>query len=560
VQSPNVLINFAGTLMGSGFAAHNVINAGIFSPGNSPGTFTIGGSFGQNAAGTLVIEVAGTKPGEHDLVQIGGTAELGGSLRITRVDGARLKPGDKVTFLTAAAGVKGTFEKVSNDFNTGTILSAGIVYDTNSVSLEVQQGSFSQFAEEDGMTSNQHHVATALDRLARNGKQPKLIDFLNNEPLGNLAHDFDLIAPEELQAIYTIGISQANVQTANLQRRMSEIRRGNHGFSAEGLSVSGLQSPTADSDLPPASAPTDLPPAPGASGPTGLASKEIRPPEAAAAAAAADRRYGAFITGVGEWAKVGTTSEASGYDLATGGFTFGVDYRINENLAVGINAGYARSSADLFGNGNVTVDGAKLGIYGTYHLEDFYLDASVQGGYNSYDTRRSGLQGSPRGSTSGGEVNALLSIGYDFNSERVEGLSFGPIASMQYTYIGIGGFTESGSLAPLNYGAQSGNSFRTTLGGKASYDWHLGTVLVRPELRFAWQHEYGDAAFGIDADIDGSSFTVAGAEIGRDSLLLGAGVAVLFNERMAAYLYYDGEIGRANYETNNVSGGFRMNF
>jgi outer membrane autotransporter protein len=559
VQSPFVFVNFAGTLMGSGFAANNVINAGIFSPGNSPGTFTIGGSFAQNAAGTLVIEVAGTKPGEHDLVKVAGTAELAGSLRITRVDGARLKAGDKVTFLTADAGVKGGFEKVSNDFNTGTILAAGIVYEPNAVSLQVGQGSFAAFADEDGMTPNQHRVATALDRIVSDPKQAKLIDFLNNEPLENLAHDFDLIAPEELQAIFTIGISQANVQTANLQRRMGDIRLGKQGFSAEGLSVSGLQEPTANSDLPPAaSSPTDLPPAPGASGPTGPASREIRAPDAER-----ERRYGAFFTGVGEWSKVGTTANASGYDLTTGGFTFGVDYRLNENIAVGINAGYARTSAELYGDGNVTVDGAKLGVYGTYHNEEFYVDASIQGGYNNYDTRRSGLQGSPRGSTNGGEFNALLAIGYDFQSELVPGLSFGPVASLQYTYVGIGGFTENGSLAPLNYDSQGGNSFRSTLGFKGTYDFRLGGVLLRPELRAAWQHEYADNAFGIEAGFangGGGKFTVTGSEIGNDSLLLGAGVAVLFNERMAAYLYYDGELGRSNFESNNVSGGFRMNF
>jgi outer membrane autotransporter protein len=78
----------------------------------------------------------------------------------------------------------------------------------------------------------------------------------------------------------------------------------------------------------------------------------------------------------------------------------------------------------------------------------------------------------------------------------------------------------------------------------------------------AWQHEYGDNAFGIDSSFanGGDLFTVTGAEIGRDSLLVGAGVSVLFNARMAAYLYYDGELGRSNYDTNNVSGGFRMAF
>ena len=32
------------------------------------------------------------------------------------------------------------------------------------------------------------------------------------------------------------------------------------------------------------------------------------------------------------------------------------------------------------------------------------------------------------------------------------------------------------------------------------------------------------------------------------------------SEPLSTYLYYDGEVGRANYTSNNVSGGVRMAF
>ena len=49
-------------------------------------------------------------------------------------------------------------------------------------------------------------------------------------------------------------------------------------------------------------------------------------------------------------------------------------------------------------------------------------------------------------------------------------------------------------------------------------------------------------------------------EIGDDSLLVGAGVAVLWNERTSTYVFYDGELLRSNYSSNNVSGGVRLSF
>jgi outer membrane autotransporter protein len=82
-------------------------------------------------------------------------------------------------------------------------------------------------------------------------------------------------------------------------------------------------------------------------------------------------------------------------------------------------------------------------------------------------------------------------------------------------------------------------------------------------LRLAWQHEYGDSAYSIDANFAngaGNGFTVTSPKIGRDSLLIGAGAAVLLNDRISIYAYYDGEVARTNYESNNVSAGVRITF
>ena len=124
-------------------------------------------------------------------------------------------------------------------------------------------------------------------------------------------------------------------------------------------------------------------------------------------------------------------------------------------------------------------------------------------------------------------------------------------------------FREHGSLAPLKYSDQSGESLRTALGLKAGYDVRAGGVVIRPEVRAAWQHEFGDSSYALEsrfANGAGNTFTVHGPEIGDDSLLVGAGVAVLWNERTATYVYYDGEVFRTNYSSNNVSGGVRVAF
>ena len=269
---------------------------------------------------------------------------------------------------------------------------------------------------------------------------------------------------------------------------------------------------------------------------------------------------GAFITGVGDWVGVGGDYNAHGYDVQTGGFTLGVDYKIGDHFAVGLMAGYVGTGVDLTDGGRVFVDGGKLGLYATAFAGGFYTDFAVTGGYSSYDMHRSALEGTARSDTDGGDLNVLVGTGYDW---KVGGFSFGPTASFNYTYVGISGFTESGSLAPLSFGAQGQESIRSSFGFKASYDLKFGGIAIKPEVSAAWQHEYGDTTYALDSSFAsgaGNVFSVTGPRFGRDSALIGAGFSIQWNERFSTYVYYDGELGRTNYNSQSVSGGFRFSF
>jgi outer membrane autotransporter protein len=484
----------------------------------------------------LQIEIAGLQV--HDLLAINGTANLSGSLQIVRLNNFQLSPGDQITFLTANGGVNGTFNPIQNPFLiSGTIVTVQIVYLPESVSLEATQGSFGELP---GLTPNQIAVANAVDSVVEDPRAATLIAFLDNEPLGNLPHDLDLIAPEELAATFNIGVSLANVQSVNLERRMEDIRAGSSGFSARGFSIDrrmpdfgqGFAGPT---------------------GPEGKSGPSVMQPTP-------QNRWGVFVTGLGEFTSVDNTSIAPGYDFSTGGLTFGVDYRLSPNFAIGLTGGYAHTSADLVNNGNLDVNGGTIGAYATGFAGAFYVNGAAFGVFNGYDEHRTALLGTANGDTDGRDFNALVTAGYDWKRGD---LTVGPLASFQYTYVEFDSFTEHGSLVPLSFGDQNAHSSRTALGAKASYDWHAGHVLIRPEIRASWQHEFGDRDYSIVsrfASGAGNSFTVHGPGIGRDSLLIGAGAAVLLNDRVSVYAYYDGELARTNYSSNNVSAGVRLTF
>lgn len=537
ITSPNSFVSPMGLLGGTGTIGGSLASSGIVSPGDfGPGRLTLNGGYTQDNSGALQIEVGGLSLVQHDLLRANGIAQLNGALQLGRLNNFHFLPGDKVTFLTAAGGVGGAFSTVTNPFND-TIVLTEVVYEANRVSLEASQGSFASLS---GLTHNQRAVANNLDLIVTDSRESELIAFLDTELLGKLLHDYDLIAPEELASIYDIGFSQATIQDLNLQRRMEEIRAGSTGFSASGFNVRGDGRDNSDRK-------------------TSIYSTSPEKP-AAIFNPSPENRWGMFVTGSGEFVSTGNEdANARGYDITTGGVTLGVDFRPAPNFALGVNAGYAHSSADLVDKGRVTVEGAKIGAYATYFSGGFYLDSALAGGWNSYDTRRATLRGDGRGTADGAEFNALVGAGYDLKKGN---WSFGPMATFQYSNVGINAFTEGRALGSLHIPDQNEDRLRSMVGIRTSYDWKTCGVIVRPDIRFGWQHEYGDESYPIDARFAsgaGEIFSVRGPAVGRNKAVLGAGFAVQWNSRVTTHLHYQGEIG-GNYYSHSAEGGVSINF
>jgi autotransporter-associated beta strand protein len=535
IASPQTFVNAGGLLGGHGTIGGDLVNSGIVGQLNSPGTLTVIGNYIQNAGGTLRIAIGGLATGQHDLLAVNGHVTLGGTLQIVSLGSFSLQPGDQIVFITANKGVEGTFGPVL----TGTIVQGIVISLPNAVLLEGKQGSFAEIPGVT-LTSNEAAVGKALDSAVGDPRAAALIGFLNSQPLANLPRDLALIAPTQITSINATAVSLGNIQIFNLQQRLANVRGGSSGFSSSGFAISGGAASIGEGFA-------------GVTGPEGKGGPPVFAPTPS-------NRWGVFLTGLGEFTNVDSTSNAPGYDVNTGGFTLGVDYRLTPNFAIGLTAGYAHTSIGPDNGGNIDVNGGKIGLYATVFGNGFYLDTAVSGGPSGYTTRRTALQGTANGSTGGGDLDVLVAAGYDWKKGN---LTVGPTASFQYDYVGLNGFTETGSLAPLKFPDQNTQSERTAFGAKASYEWKIGHVTVLPQISAAWQHEYGATAYSVIASFAngaGNSFTVFGPQIGRDSVLVGAGATVIWNERVSTYLYYDGEFARTNYLSNNISGGVRISF
>jgi outer membrane autotransporter protein len=534
-----------------------IVNGGVLAADPQP--INVLGNYAQNAGGTLQLNIAGRAAGQFDVLNVTGNAALNGTLRLIN-QGYQPQNGDKLELVTTGGVVGSRFAQFQNPFLTGPgFNTVDLVYARQSVTLEflelttpviplppgtpgtpttppvVITTDFSSFA----LTPNQLAAANLLDAVQLDPRAAKFISFLNTEPFANLPPDFQKIAPDGLTAFYEISFSNANIQKLNLESRLDDIHNGSSGFSSN-MKVNGASvnlEDRADAD--------------------GKSSKAVVEP---ILQPGPQNRWGAWVTGFGDFVNVDGDGSAQGYNFTTGGVSLGLDYRITDQLAIGAFGEYSHTWTDLNPGGHIDVDSGRGGVYATWFSHGIYINGAIYGGHNTYDSGRAGLGGIANGGTEGSEWSTFIGGGYDFH---VGPLTVGPIASLQYTDVGIDEFSEKGSLAPLDIHSGSAESLRSDVGFRTFYQWQIGKMVVEPSLKAAWEHEYKYSALPVTAGfagIPGPSATFFGPSEGHDSAVVSAGVSVQVTPAITTYVNYDGQLGRGNYDSNAVTGGVRISF
>ena len=530
LNSPNVTV--FGVLGGTGVVNGNIINRGVVGHGQTSaaplGALTVAGNYDQSPQGTLSLRIAGAGPGQSDSLFSTGSASLAGSLNLIRLNGFQLPKGKQIVLLSANGGISGVFQRVTDPFAT-SLLTSDIFYFPREVVLELAQGSFMPLAK----TPNQRSVARNLDNASADPREAALVNYIDSLSPTGVRDSLDRISPDQLDSMFEISRSLGDVQSANIQQRLDDVRGGATGFSSDGLAISDKDGSTNLMDKNPVPAPYK---------PLG-------------------KNVGLFLTGNGEFVNVDSDGNARGYNFTTGGMTLGMDYRVKDYLVVGIYGGYANTSSDLAQGGRVDVNSGKGGLYASAYDDNLYLDLVTEGGYNSFSTSRASINGLANGETSGGEFTGLIGGGYNLHSGSV---TFGPTLALQGNYASISSFTEHGSLSPLHIPSQSEPSLRTRLGVKISVPFRaVGGVSVTPQASVSWQHEYLNNSYGFDSQLAsgaGTVFTVQGPHLGADRAVLNLGVNVRFNPAFSMYVFYNGEAGGQNYLLNSVNGGFEFTF
>ncbi|WP_050773814.1 autotransporter domain-containing protein [Pseudovibrio sp. JE062] len=488
-----------GSLGGSGTLGAVTVNSGaVIAPGNSIGTMnTTSTVFNAGSVYEVELNNGGAAAGVNsDLLAASNTVTInGGTVHVMPENGtdngSTYTAGTTYTIITAGGGINGTFDSPTptDDF---AFFNFALSYDPNSVFLtsELAVPTFCV----SGMSANQCATGDGVFSLDSGTLYNAVLNLADEE------------APQALDQLS--GEVHASIRTALLE---------DSRFAREAV-LNRMRIAT------------------GAVAADGQAQAEKRISESASF----------WGQGFGGWGSWSGNHNTAGLDRSVGGLFVGGDVLIGDNTRLGAFGGYDNNRLEVNGRrSSVTVDTVYLGAYGGAQFDALGLRVGGSYAWHDIDTARSvaftGLSENLAGSYDARTAQFFGEVGYrfDHNTSSLE-----PFANVSYVRLSSDGYSETGGTAALTAGHETMDSTFTTIGLRIGTLADLGEFSAKLSAQAAWQHAFGGKEpFASHAFNGGSNFSVAGAPVARDALVLDVGAAVDLGEDAAIGLSYNGRFG-----------------
>ncbi|MBO9707868.1 MAG: autotransporter domain-containing protein [Caulobacter sp.] len=289
----------------------------------------------------------------------------------------------------------------------------------------------------------------------------------------------------------------ANTQISNFNRRLEQLHNGGGAGGAFGVSVQGGNPDSPNglearersrryAQLGQSDAPVDrlslLPPGGQDAGGGAKASGEPRKPS----------RWGSWVAGSADFGMRDTTGAQSGFRFTTDGLTAGVDYRVNDRVAVGAGLGYGHDSSRIGHDGSKSqAESYSGGVYASVQpTAGLFIDGVAGYGSLDFKTRRyvSALDELVHGDRDGHQVFASVTAGYE---HRAKDYTISPYGRIGTTRSRLDAFTEvGGGPYGLTYQSQTVNTVTGTLGMRGDYTRQVSFGQVVPRFRVEYAHDF----------------------------------------------------------------------
>ncbi|MDF1778204.1 MAG: autotransporter outer membrane beta-barrel domain-containing protein [Rhizobiaceae bacterium] len=546
-----------GTLSGNG-SISTLLNNGIFSPGGDGtiGTFGIANDMTLGGSGVLAVDI--TSAGTSDVINVTGVASLSGALVVNGIGYPAGYPGSQNYTIINADSVSGTFSNIYDNLPDVNVLAT---YNADNVVIGYTgAGSASDNSAPDRPDDNPLADVEADLRAAieatdgaisigedEDGDTALLLETDWNETLASNAPDL----PDTHQVFLSPdAVSDKSIYPNTLQAAGHAARLFADTVQRRAM-LGALPDPSDTSAS-----------AEHAYGTSGNAS--------------ATQRYSGWGSVLGSSTNVDAGAAVSGYESDTGGFALGGDAAFEAGNDSLMRLGFA------FGNTQSNVTGGlssadigiwHIGAYGTFEKGSLIASAALTYGFGDYDISRViPITGSPsalaQGDTDGNTFAVSLAASYDITDtiglSQENNLRLAPIVRFDHVNAHLGGYTETGA-GILNQSVSASDWSRSWAGVgiqvSAAYEMQSGMV-IKPALEIRYDYAFGDDNALVNSAITGISsgnFTTPGAGEARNSLSLGAGMAVDFNANFSAHVQYNGSYSGST-DTHQASAGLTFRF
>lgn len=260
-------------------------------------------------------------------------------------------------------------------------------------------------------------------------------------------------------------------------------------------------------------------------------------------------QWGVWGQAFGGHASQSERDHVDGYSANYAGLLLGVDRAINDRWRAGGVFSYSNTAINNTGDtaGDSTrVNGYGLIGYASYIDSPWYVNLSGAVVQQHYNTTRvvslPGFKGAADGQFSGQQYVARAEAGYPL---ALGGATLTPLASLTYSYLNQGSYTESGGNgAALSVGSTHASSVKSSLGARLEQGFSTRYGALVPELQAHWIHEYNHTkqvtGAGFAADPTGqTAFTTVGATPVEDLADISLGVTLLRANNLSLSVRYE---------------------
>ena len=480
-------------------------------------TLNVAGDVHFLSGSTYVVNV--NAAGQTDAIAVTGKATIsGGTVDVAAAAGV-YSPATRYTIITAQHGVAGTFDALSITSSLA-FLTPTLSYDARDVflTLTANAATFPSVA----LTPNQAATAGALQAQ---GGGPLYEAVLGQSAAGARAA-FDALSGEIHPSAVSGAFADSRLPREAILDRLASplgaVGGGATGFAA----MNAIVGPTVPANV--------------------------------------FTSWGQAFASSGH---IGGDGNAATLDRSLGGFILGVDGSFDNRYRIGVAGGYTQSTISVDARGSSgNVDSTFGGVYGGASFEALQLRAGALYTYNRYGTDRSiafpGFADTASAGYGGDTLQAFGEAGWRVAVNGLAGAaSIEPFVGALAMRIDTASFAEAGGVAALN-GASQGYDFgATTLGLRGEATMFSNVPLLARGL-IGWRHVFGDTtptsvlAF---ASAPSLPFSIAGAPIARDSMLLEAGFDWRVSPNATVGVFYSGDLAARDAD-NAIKARFEIVF